>query len=59
MFQIDVEALARNFVVHLIAKLLSSKRDEELFRYLLGGIRLLHSLCDLAPRNNKLEQVIE
>ncbi|CAI9297204.1 unnamed protein product [Lactuca saligna] len=56
--QIDVEALARNFVIHLIAKLLSSKRDEELFRYLLGGIRLLHSLCDLAPRNNKLEQIL-
>lgn len=56
--QIDVETLARNFPVHLISKLISSKRDEELFKYLLGGIRLLHSLCDLAPRNTKLEQIL-
>ncbi|KAL4572084.1 hypothetical protein LXL04_018853 [Taraxacum kok-saghyz] len=56
--QIDVETLARNFGVHLIAKLMSSKRDEELFRYLLGGLRLLHGLCDQATRNSKLEQVL-
>lgn len=56
--QIDLESLARYLSVHLIAKLLSSKQDEELFRYLLGGLRLLHALCDLAPRNTKLEQVL-
>ncbi|KVI12443.1 hypothetical protein Ccrd_009123 [Cynara cardunculus var. scolymus] len=56
--QVDVENLARFLALHLIAKLLSSKRDEEFFRYLLGGIRLLHGLCDLAPRNSKIEQVL-
>ncbi|KAI3773109.1 hypothetical protein L6452_04308 [Arctium lappa] len=56
--EVDVETLANFFALHLIAKLLESKRDEELFRYLLGGLRLLHALCDLAPRNSKLEQVL-
>lgn len=56
--QIDLENLARYLSLNLIAKLLDSKRDEELFRYLLGGIKLLHTLCDLAPRNSKLEQVL-
>ncbi|KAI3668223.1 hypothetical protein L6452_43300 [Arctium lappa] len=41
-----------------MAKLLSPKRDEQYFRYLLGGLRLLHTLCDLAPRYSKLEQVL-
>lgn len=59
MFQIDLENLARYLSLNLIAKLLDSERDEELFRYLLGGIKLLHTLCDLAPRNSKLEQVNE
>ncbi|KAK9055803.1 hypothetical protein SSX86_026888 [Deinandra increscens subsp. villosa] len=56
--QINLENLARYLPWHLIAKLLQSKRDEELFRYLLGGVRLLHALYDLAPRNSKLEQVL-
>ncbi|KAI7728869.1 hypothetical protein M8C21_029784 [Ambrosia artemisiifolia] len=56
--QINVETLARYLTWHLIAKLLESKRDEELFRYLLAGLRLLHALCDLAPRNSKLEQIL-
>lgn len=56
--QVDVESLARFSALHLIAKLLSSKRNEELFRYLLGGLRLLHALCDVAPRNSKIEQVL-
>lgn len=57
MIQISLETLARYLPWHLIAKLLQSKRDEELFRYLLGGLRLLHALYDIAPRNSKLEQV--
>lgn len=57
MFQIDVEKLAGLLPLHLIAVLMSSDRDEALLRYLLCGIRLLHSLCDLAPRHAKLEQV--
>ncbi|KAJ0778763.1 putative nodulin homeobox protein [Helianthus annuus] len=56
--QINVETLARYLTCHLLAKLLESKRDEQLFRYLLAGLRLLHALCDIAPRNSKLEQVL-
>ncbi|KAI3800970.1 hypothetical protein L1987_29070 [Smallanthus sonchifolius] len=55
--QINLESLIRYLPWHLIAKLLESERDE-LFRYLLGGIRLLHALYDLAPRHSKLEQVL-
>ncbi|KAB5527487.1 hypothetical protein DKX38_021334 [Salix brachista] len=56
--KIDVEKLAGLLPLHLIAVLLSSDRDESLLRYLLCGIRLLHSLCDLGSRNSKLEQVL-
>ncbi|XWS51727.1 hypothetical protein CRYUN_Cryun11dG0008200 [Craigia yunnanensis] len=56
--QIDVEKLAGFLPLHLIAVLLSSDRDEALLRYLLCGIRLLHSLCELAPRHTKLEQIL-
>lgn len=57
MFQIDTEKFVGFLPLHLIAVLTSSGRDEALFRYLLCGLRLLHSLCELAPRNAKLEQV--
>ena len=57
IFQIDVEKLAGFLPLHLISVLVSSDRDEALLRYLLCGIRLLHSLCELAPRHTKLEQV--
>ena len=57
LFQIDMEKLAGFLSLHLMAVLMSSDKDETLFRYLLSGIRLLHSLCDLAPRHAKLEQV--
>ncbi|KAK8644053.1 hypothetical protein V6N13_013326 [Hibiscus sabdariffa] len=56
--KIDVEKLAGFLPLHLIAVLVSSDRDEALLRYLLCGIRLLHSLCELAPRHTKLEQVL-
>ncbi|XP_071697080.1 nodulin homeobox-like [Rutidosis leptorrhynchoides] len=56
--QIDIETLARYLPLNLISKLLESEGDEELFRYLLSGIKLLHTLCDLAPRNSKLDQVL-
>ncbi|XP_022735159.1 nodulin homeobox-like isoform X4 [Durio zibethinus] len=55
---IDVEKLAGFLPLHLIAVLMSSDRDESLLRYLLCGIRLLHSLCELAPRHTKLEQIL-
>ncbi|KAJ4727569.1 nodulin homeobox-like [Melia azedarach] len=56
--KIDVEKLANFLPLHLTAVLISSERDEELFRYLLCGIQLLHSLLDLAPRHIKLEQIL-
>ncbi|XVE50866.1 hypothetical protein DITRI_Ditri01bG0198400 [Diplodiscus trichospermus] len=56
--KIDVEKLAGFLPLHLIAVLLSSDRDEALLRYLLCGIRLLHSFCELAPRHTKLEQIL-
>ncbi|XP_015575672.1 nodulin homeobox isoform X2 [Ricinus communis] len=56
--KIDVEKLAGFLPLHLIAVLMSSDKDESLLRYLLCGIRLLHSLCDLAPRHTKLEQIL-
>ncbi|KAL6208511.1 hypothetical protein ACLB2K_019460 [Fragaria x ananassa] len=56
--KIDVEKLASSLPLHFIAVLMSSDQDEALFRYLLCGIRLLHSLCDLAPRNPKLEEIL-
>lgn len=57
IFQIDVEKLAGFLPLHLIAVVMSSDRDETMFKHLLSGIRLLHSLSDLAPRHSKLEQV--
>jgi len=57
MYQIDMEKLAAFLPLHLLGVLMSSDRDETLFRYLLCGIRLLHSLCDLASRQSKVEQV--
>ncbi|WCJ21437.1 sequence-specific DNA binding sequence-specific DNA binding transcription factors [Euphorbia peplus] len=56
--KIDVEKLAGFLPLHLIAVLVSSDKDEALLRYLLCGIRLLHSLCELAPRHAKLEQIL-
>lgn len=58
LIKIDMEKLAGFLPLHLIAVLMTSDKDEALFRYLLSGIRLLHSLCDLAPRHAKLEQIL-
>ncbi|KAK7261438.1 hypothetical protein RIF29_27749 [Crotalaria pallida] len=55
--KIDMEKLVGSLPLHLIAMLISSDRDEATFRYLLRGIRLLHSLCDLASRNSKVDQI--
>lgn len=52
-----MEKLARYLPLHLIAVIMGRERDEALFLYLLSGMRLLHSLCDLAPRHPKFEQV--
>ncbi|XP_061375735.1 nodulin homeobox-like [Gastrolobium bilobum] len=58
LLKIDMEKLAGSLPLHLTAVLMSSDRDEAMFRYLLYGIRLLHSLCDLASRNSKFEQIL-
>ncbi|KAF1882658.1 hypothetical protein Lal_00002838 [Lupinus albus] len=55
--KIDMEKLLRSLPLHLITVLISSDRDEATFRYLLCGIRLLHSFCDLASRNSKVDQI--
>ncbi|XP_071923809.1 nodulin homeobox-like isoform X5 [Coffea arabica] len=57
LLQIDVDRLARHLPLHLIAALVNWRPDEALFEYLLSGFRLLHSLCDLAPRPPKIEQI--
>ncbi|XLS68094.1 hypothetical protein HN51_019117 [Arachis hypogaea] len=57
LLKIDMEKLAGSLPLHLISMLISFKRDEALFRYLLSAIRLLYSLCDLASRISKLEQI--
>uniref|UniRef100_A0A2P2LQ09 Homeobox domain-containing protein n=1 Tax=Rhizophora mucronata TaxID=61149 RepID=A0A2P2LQ09_RHIMU len=56
--KIDVEKLVGCLPLHLIAMLISSGRDESRLRYLLCGLRLLHSFFDLAPRHTKLEQIL-
>ncbi|KAL4610401.1 hypothetical protein ACB092_08G047600 [Castanea dentata] len=58
LMKIDMEKLAAFLPLHLLGVLMSSDRDETLFRYLLCGIRLLHSLCDLASRQSKVEQIL-
>lgn len=55
--QIDVEKFARYLPLHLIAVIMAWERDKSTFKYLLCGILLLHSMCDLASRVPKIEQV--
>uniref|UniRef100_A0A7N0ZQM5 Homeobox domain-containing protein n=1 Tax=Kalanchoe fedtschenkoi TaxID=63787 RepID=A0A7N0ZQM5_KALFE len=56
--KINLERLAQLLPVHLISKLVASRRDEDLFKYMLCGGRLLHTLYDLATRHSKLEQIL-
>ncbi|KAL4205525.1 hypothetical protein AMTRI_Chr01g137730 [Amborella trichopoda] len=56
--QIDMERLASSLPLHLIAILISSMEDDLSLRYILCGVRLLHSLCELASRHAKLEQIL-
>ncbi|WJX69540.1 hypothetical protein P8452_53767 [Trifolium repens] len=57
LLKIDLEKLARSLPLHLVTVLITSKKDEEIFKYLLCGFRLLHSLCDLSSKNSKFEQI--
>ncbi|KAG6415346.1 hypothetical protein SASPL_122757 [Salvia splendens] len=56
--QVDLEKLARNLPLHLIAVIMAWERDKSTFKYLLYGILLLHSMCDLASRVPKIEQIL-
>lgn len=49
--------LAQSLPSHLATILIFSRRDEDVFQYVLCGIRLLHSLCELASRLPKFDQV--
>lgn len=53
-----MERLAWSLPLHLVAVLVSPIEDDMNLRYLLCGIRLLHSLCCLASRHSRLEQVL-
>ncbi|XP_073137546.1 nodulin homeobox isoform X2 [Henckelia pumila] len=57
-FQIDAEKFARYLPLHLIAVIMAWERDKSTFKYLLCGILLLHSMCDLASRVPKIEQIL-
>lgn len=52
-----MDKLVRFLPLHLNAVLLSSERDEASLRHLLSGLRLLNTLCEIASRHSKLEQV--
>ncbi|XP_021721428.1 nodulin homeobox-like isoform X2 [Chenopodium quinoa] len=56
--QIDMDKLVRILPPHLTAVLLSSQGDEASLKYLLSGLRLLYSLCEIATRHSKLEQIL-
>ncbi|KAL6516057.1 hypothetical protein OROGR_019362 [Orobanche gracilis] len=56
--QVNLEKFARYLPLHLIAVIMAWERDKETFKYLLCGVLLLHSLCDLASRVPKIEQIL-
>ncbi|KAK4418207.1 Nodulin homeobox [Sesamum alatum] len=56
--QVDLEKFARYLPLHLIAVIMAWERDKSTFKYLLCGILLLHSMCDLASRVPKFEQIL-
>ncbi|BBM98829.1 protein MpHD11 [Marchantia polymorpha subsp. ruderalis] len=55
LMRVDVQRLATSLPLHLLASVASTGAEPR-FRYLLRGVRLLHSLSDLALRYPKLEQ---
>lgn len=54
--RVNLERLVSRLPIHLLA-CLASRGTEPRLRYLLRGVRLLHSLSDLALRHPKLEQI--
>ncbi|KAJ0975652.1 hypothetical protein J5N97_017617 [Dioscorea zingiberensis] len=55
--QFDMEKLASSLPLHLIAVLLSGI-DSAHLTHMLRGVRLLHSLSELASRHSRLEQIL-
>ncbi|KAL7112788.1 hypothetical protein ACP275_04G023300 [Erythranthe tilingii] len=55
---VDLEKFARYLPLHLIAVIMDWERDRSTFKYLLCGVLLLHSMCDLASRVPKIEQIL-
>ncbi|XP_058729885.1 nodulin homeobox-like isoform X1 [Vicia villosa] len=57
LLKVDMGKLAQSLPLHLTTILIFSRRDEDVFQYVLCGIRLLHSLCELASRLPKFDQI--
>uniref|UniRef100_A0A803MSP8 Nodulin homeobox N-terminal domain-containing protein n=1 Tax=Chenopodium quinoa TaxID=63459 RepID=A0A803MSP8_CHEQI len=53
-----MDKLVRLLPSHLTAVLLSSQGDEASLKYLLSGLRLLYTLCEIATRHSKLKQIL-
>ncbi|ESQ37988.1 hypothetical protein EUTSA_v10028409mg [Eutrema salsugineum] len=56
--KINVEKMVGILPMHLMAVVMHSDGDDSFLQYLLCGIRLLQTLCDLTSRHPKLEQVL-
>lgn len=58
LIKVDMEKVAWQLPLHLLAVLVSSNGVELHLQYLLCGVRLLHTLSDLASQHVKLEQIL-
>lgn len=58
LIKVDMEKVAWQLPLHLLAVLVSSNGVELRLQYLLCAVRLLHTLSDLAPQHVKLEQIL-
>ncbi|KAF5777952.1 putative nodulin homeobox protein [Helianthus annuus] len=56
--EINVEILARHLVKCIMEHLAPSKVNEEHFKHMLSGLRLLHTLCDIACHHSTLALVL-
>ncbi|CAN6363585.1 unnamed protein product [Urochloa humidicola] len=55
--QVDMEKLVSSLPLHLLAVCLELGQGSDV-AYVLRGVRFLHSLCELASRHTRLEQVL-
>ncbi|KAJ0956768.1 putative nodulin homeobox protein [Helianthus annuus] len=57
-FEINVENLGRPLVQHIMKDIVSSlKPDKQHFKYFLSGLRLLHTLWNIASHHSTLARV--